>query len=84
MIWGWLIPGWLRRGVLWVAGAALALLAAWGAGKREGRQTARRKAAEDALKRADKGRKAVADAKRRAEGGESPEEIARNHDGSWQ
>lgn len=83
MIWGWLIPGWLRRAVLWLSGAALALLAAWGMGRREGRQTARRKAAEDAMKRTDAGRQAVADAKKRADAGESPEDILRKNDGRW-
>lgn len=38
MIWGFLIPGWLKKGAALVVGAALALLGAFYAGRREGRQ----------------------------------------------
>lgn len=47
MIWGWLIPGWLRRAVLGLGALALALLAAFGAGKREARRDAKAKGAKD-------------------------------------
>ncbi len=49
MIWGWLIPGWLKRAVLALGAVALAILAAFGAGKREARRDAKAKAAKDAL-----------------------------------
>lgn len=49
MIWGWLIPGWLRRAVLALGAVALAVLAAFGAGKREAKRDAKAKAAKDAL-----------------------------------
>lgn len=43
MIWGWLIPGWLRRAVLALGALALAVLGAFAAGKREARRDADRK-----------------------------------------
>jgi hypothetical protein len=49
MIWGWLIPGWLKRAVLALGAVALAILAAFGAGKREARRDAKAKAAKDAI-----------------------------------
>lgn len=49
MIWGWLIPGWLKRAVLALGAVALAVLAAFGAGKREAKRDAKAKAAKDAL-----------------------------------
>ena len=83
MLWGWLIPGWIKRGALALAGLALALLAAFGAGRREGRISGRAKASEDALKRADAGRKAAGKAKAKIDAGKTPEEIARENDGRW-
>ena len=35
-----LIPGWLRRAVVWASGALAFAFLAWAAGKREGRQRA--------------------------------------------
>lgn len=49
MLWGWLIPGWLKRAALALGAVALAVLAAFGAGKREARRDAKAKAAKDAL-----------------------------------
>lgn len=49
MLWGWLIPGWLKRAVLALGAVALAVLAAFGAGRREARRDAKAKAAKDAL-----------------------------------
>lgn len=46
MLWGWLIPGWLRRAVFWAVGAALAVFGIWTAGKREGRSRAKSEALE--------------------------------------
>ena len=43
---GRFIPAWLKRAVAWAAVAAVALLGAWGAGKREGHQAAKKRAAE--------------------------------------
>lgn len=37
----WLIPGWLKRAVLWAVGAALAVFGIWTAGKRHARQKAK-------------------------------------------
>lgn len=45
MIWGW-----LKRAVLALGAVALAILAAFGAGKREARRDAKAKAAEDHIK----------------------------------
>jgi len=56
MIWGFLIPGWLRRAVLALGAVALAILAAFGAGKREAKRdakAARNKAALDTRRRID-------------------------------
>lgn len=47
MIWGWLIPGWLRRAVIGIGAALVAAFGIFMAGKRE----ARRDAKADALKR---------------------------------
>lgn len=49
MIWGWLIPGWLKRAALALGAVALAVLAAFGAGKREAKRDAKARAAKDAL-----------------------------------
>jgi hypothetical protein len=49
MIWGWLIPGWLRRAAMALGALALAVLGAFAAGKREARRDAKAKAAKDAL-----------------------------------
>ena len=49
MLWGWLIPGWLRRAVLAIGALALAVLGAFAAGKREARRDAKARAAKDAL-----------------------------------
>lgn len=49
MLWGWLIPGWMKRVVLALGAVALAVLAAFGAGKREARRDAKAQAAQDAL-----------------------------------
>lgn len=80
---GFLIPGWLKRAALALAGLALAMFGAWGAGRREGRQRAAQKAAEDALKRTEKGRAAVGKAKAKLDAGKTPEEIVRENDGKW-
>lgn len=56
MLWGWLIPGWLRRAVLALGALALAVLGAFAAGKREARRDADRKnleADKDANRRMD-------------------------------
>lgn len=45
MIWGW-----LKRAVLALGAVALAILAAFGAGKREAKRDAKAKAAEDHIK----------------------------------
>lgn len=77
---GRLIPAWLKRAVAWAVVAAAALLGAWGAGKREGRQAAKKRAAEDALNRTEKGRKSADKAKR---SDKTPDEIWRQNDGRW-
>ena len=38
--------GWIKRAVAWAMVAAVALLGAWGAGKRDGRLAAKKSAAE--------------------------------------
>ncbi len=43
---GRFIPAWIKRAVAWAAVAAVALLGAWGAGKREGGQAAKKRDAE--------------------------------------
>ncbi len=56
MIWGFLIPAWLRRAVLALGAVALAVLAAFGMGKREAKRdakAARDKAALDTRRRID-------------------------------
>ena len=65
---GRFIPAWLKRAVAWAAVAAVALLGAWGAGKREGRQAAKKRAAErksktlnEVMERQDDARKASDD-----------------------
>lgn len=50
MIWGLLIPSWRRRVVLWLAGAVVAVLGIFMAGKREARRDAKTKAAEATVK----------------------------------
>lgn len=47
MIWGWLIPGWLRRAVIGIGAALIAAVGIFFAGKRE----ARKEAKVDALER---------------------------------
>ena len=47
MIWGWLIPGWLRRAVIGIGAALIAAVGIFYAGKREARKDAKT----DALKR---------------------------------
>lgn len=84
MLWGWLIPGWLKRAAAWVALAAAALLGAWTVGRQGGGQAVKKRAAEDTIKRAEKGRKGAAKAKGRLDAGESPEDVARKNDGRWQ
>ena len=84
MILGWLIPGWLKRGVAWAVAGLLFILGAWGAGRRDGGQAAKKRAAEDTIKRTEKGRKGAAKAKGRLDAGESPEDVARKNDGRWQ
>lgn len=49
MLWGWLIPGWLRRAAMAAGAVALAVLGAFFAGKREARRDAKAKDAKDAL-----------------------------------
>lgn len=49
MIWGWLIPGWLRRAAMALGAAAMLALGAFAAGKREARRDAKARAAKDAL-----------------------------------
>lgn len=46
---GFVIPGWLKRAALALGAVALAILAAFGAGKREAKRDAKAKAAKDAL-----------------------------------
>ena len=65
---GRFIPAWLKRAVAWAAVTAVALLGAWGAGKREGRQAAKKRAAErksktlnEVMERQDDARKASDD-----------------------
>ena len=77
---GRFIPAWLKRAVAWAAVAAVALLGAWGAGKRDGHQAAKKRAAEDALNRTEKGRKSADKAKR---SDATPDEIWRQNDGRW-
>ena len=77
---GRFIPAWLKRAVGWAAVAAAALLGAWGMGKRDERQAAKKRAAEDALKRTEKGRKSADKAKR---SDKTPDEIWRQNDGRW-
>ena len=50
MLWGWLIPGWLRRAAMAAGAVALAVLGAFFAGKREARRDAKAKDAEDHIK----------------------------------
>ena len=65
---GRFIPAWVKRAVAWAVVAAVALLGAWGAGKREGRQAAKKRAAErksktlnEVMERQDDARKASDD-----------------------
>ena len=41
MIWGWLIPGWLRRAVIGIGAALIAAFGIFMAGKREARRDAK-------------------------------------------
>ena len=50
MIWGTLVPAWLKRLVLGAGALALALLGAFGMGKREARRDAKAQAAKDHIK----------------------------------
>ena len=50
MLWGWLIPGWLRRAAMAAGAVALAVLGAFFAGKREARRDAKAKDAEDHIR----------------------------------
>ena len=59
MIWGWLIPGWLRRAVIGIGAALVAALGIFYAGKREARKDAKT----DALKRKIKTTERVQNAK---------------------
>ena len=67
MLWGWLIPGWLRRAAMAAGAVALAVLGAFFAGKREARRDAKAKDAEDHIRT----RKEIDDAleKSRRDGG---------------
>lgn len=64
MIWGWLIPGWLKRAVLALAAGALAILGAFAAGKREARKDAKAKGAEDHINTEKEVRDAIEDSRR--------------------
>jgi hypothetical protein len=46
MIWGLLIPGWLKRAALWAVGGLVAALGIFMAGKRAGGQAAKSRALE--------------------------------------
>ena len=59
-----MIPGWLKRAAAWLAGAALALLAAFSFGKREAKRDAKAKGAEDHIKTEGKVRDAIEDSRR--------------------
>lgn len=48
-----------------------------------GRDRARRKAAEDAAQRAEKGRQGAAEAQQDLKDGKTPEDIVRDNDGKW-
>lgn len=48
-----------------------------------GRDRAKRKAAEDAAQRADKGRQGAAKAQQDLKDGKTPEDIVRDNDGKW-
>lgn len=43
MLWGWLVPAWMRRAALALGALAVAILGAFAAGKREARRDADRK-----------------------------------------
>ena len=64
MLWGWLIPGWLRRAAMAAGAVALAVLGAFFAGKREARRDAKAKAAEDHIKTRKEIDDALADSRR--------------------
>ena len=57
----WASGTWLGRAVAGALALLVAILAAWGLGRREGAQRARRDAAEGSLERQEKGREAVSD-----------------------
>lgn len=48
-----------------------------------GRERTKRKAAEDAAERTDKGRQGAAEAKQDLKDGKTPEQIVRDNDGFW-
>lgn len=64
MLWGWLIPGWLRRAAMAAGAVALAVLGAFFAGKREARRDAKAKDAEDHIKTRKEIDDALADSRR--------------------
>ena len=64
MLWGWLIPRWLRRAVAVLGVAVVAILGAFAAGKREARRDAKAKAAEDHIKTRKEIDDALADSRR--------------------
>ena len=48
-----------------------------------GRERTKRKAAEDATKRAERGRQGAQDAQQDLKDGRTPEQIVRDNDGAW-
>ena len=64
MLWGWLIPGWLRRAAMAAGAVALAVLGAFFAGKREARRDAKAKDAEDHIRTRKEIDDALADSRR--------------------
>lgn len=80
---GRFVPAWVKRAAAWAAVAAVALLGAWGAGRREGRSGARADAAEDTVKRVGKGQASAAKAKAKIDAGETADDLLRRNDGKW-
>lgn len=77
---GFLIPGWLKRGALALAGLALALLGARWSGKREGLSQARSEAQQKDAKNARKIEDRADAARRRADADKrAPDERLRDH-----